>query len=171
MAYATVAVLIQQFDARVIGDLVADTGTRVTGASLLTDDNAEYALSRASGLINAAVQFGQRYTPAELAALTGDDQALLQGLTADLAFVFLCQRRGVVSPLYEECAKRSEEILKQMRDGEMVFNVGLDVGAGTPNTTFPSSVQYQTLGLLRDRAKLFPIRREMYPVTGGNSSS
>lgn len=168
--YAQPADLISRFDVRVVGDLAEDTGARVTPPALLTDANVIAALNDGASMINAACQIGERYTQAQLAALTDADQALLFRLNCDLAFVFLCQRRGVKSPLYEECYKRSDEILTRLKDGALIFNVPGNVSEGTETINFPSAQAYQSVHTIRTATHwLFPTRRYQVPSSGSTS--
>lgn len=173
MAYALASDLIARFDARILGDVAEDTGTRVSAAGLLTDPNVLVALADGSSMIDAACQIGQRYTQAELAALSGTDRALLLRLNCDLSFCYLCQRRGMKPPQYDECYKRSEELLDRLKDGALIFNVLADVGAGSPSDQFPSQATYTTINLLRDSTnnRFYPVRRIQQPASGGYSGS
>lgn len=163
--YAQGSDLASRYDARLIGDLCEDAGTRVPANGVPHDPNVIIALNDAASMINAACQVSQRYTQAQLAALTGADQNLLYRLNCDLAFVFLCQRRGVKPPMYDEAFKRSDELLTRLKQGELIFDVPGNVGSGTETINFISQVQYSTLQLLRDAdPKLFPVRRQQQTI-------
>lgn len=170
MSFAQAQDLLNRFDARTVGDLVNDAGQRQTPSELLTNTVLQAMLDDASGLINAACQVGERYTQAQLAALTGTDQAILFRLNCDIAFVYLCQRRGVTPPGYKEAYDRSSDLLAKLKQGELIFNVPGDVGVGVPNCEFPDIVTRTTINLLRDQAwKLFPLRPVQEPASGGYS--
>jgi phage gp36-like protein len=175
MSYCGAQDLLNRFDARTVGDLVNDAGQRQTVSELVgppVNTVLQAALDDGAGLINAACQVGERYTQAELAALTGTDQAILFRLNCDLAFVYLAQRRGLTPPGYKEAYDRSSDLLEKLKQGELIFNVPGDVGEGVPSMEFPSMATYNTVGLLRDRAvKAFPLRRKMEPATGGYNSN
>lgn len=175
MSYAAPQDLINRFDARTVGDLVNDAGQRQTPTQLVgppVNTVLQAALDDAAGLINAACQVGERYTQAELAALTGTDQAILFRLNCDIAFTYLCQRRGVTPPGYKEAYDRSTDLLERLKQGELIFNVLSDVGTGVASCEFPDQAVYNSLNILRDQAwRLFPLRRPMIPSSGGYSSN
>jgi phage gp36-like protein len=166
--YANGSDLVSRYDVRLLGDYCSDTGVRVSPANVPTDPNVITALTDAASAINSACQIGERYTQAQLAALTGADKGLLYRLCCDLAFCYLCQRRGVKPLAYEESYKRSEELLVRLKNGELIFNVPGNVAVGVPGDEFPSSSTYATVNLLRDAASpLFPLRRRQQPASGG----
>jgi len=170
MSYAQPSDLISRYDARVLGDLCEDTGTRVNPTGLLTDSNVLTALNDGAAMIDMAAQVGERYTQVQLAALTGTDQAALFRLNCDLAFIYLCQRRGLKPPQYEEAYKRSEEVLTRLKDGALVFNVAGDVGSGVETINFPSTQAYASVNTIRTATpSLFPQRRVQVPSSSSTS--
>lgn len=66
--YCTVDQFLAQFDVRTAGDYLSDTGVRLTSAEVQTDANLALLLRRASGMFEAALLRGNRYTPADIAA-------------------------------------------------------------------------------------------------------
>jgi len=119
-AFATNAQFLTRYDARTTGDLVADDGNRVSSGDLATDANLTVALQDASGLILTAASVGNRYTEADLAAITGNDAAILQRITCDLAFAYLRQRRGYDIDQFTS-VQESFALLDRIRLGERVF--------------------------------------------------
>ena len=166
MAYATPSDFLSRYDARTTGDLVGDIDQRLSPTQLLTNANLITALSNASGQMNSAALFSERYTVQQLQALTGDDLAFLVGLTCDLAFGRLNVRRGndpKKLPTYQEAL----ELLDMLRKGSEIFNVpGIQ---GVQASEFPSYSTYQNVNLLRDAtlSRFFPIRRQQFPTSGG----
>lgn len=159
MAYCTNQQIQQIIDARLLGDLVVDTGIRQTPSQLNSDANLTLALSTASGLINSAALVSERYTVAELQGLTGDDANFLVMMCAWLAFGILCSRRGrdpKERPEYEQVL----QMIEDLKQGAKMFNVAADVAVGTPNEDFPSAQNYQTVNTLRTATNFYyPIRR------------
>lgn len=144
-AYATPAQLLARYDARRIGDLVADpapgsTTSRVSPTALLTDVNLAAALGDAAGMIDSAILKGGRYTPqdlADLAALSsGADNSyqLLIRVNCDLAYGLLIRRRGLKvedsAPGYLEAL----QTLQRLSDGDLVFNLSAVIAAGRMTT-------------------------------------
>lgn len=87
------------------------------------------ALLRASGEVELSCFRGGRYTPTDLADLTGASEAALKGLVCDLAFYHLANRR---IPNASEMAgyKEAQELLKALRDGEIIFGLQESADAG-----------------------------------------
>src|SRR3569832_1766462 len=93
MSYCTPAQLLQNYDSRVIGDCVSDSGVRVSAAALLSDAIVAAHLDQASGEIDAALMQGGRYSASDLANLTGNALAFRTALCANLAFASLWSRQ------------------------------------------------------------------------------
>lgn len=92
-------------------------------------------LSQGAGEIEAACGIARRYVPADLQALTGVSQTLLRGLNAARAMWGLYRRLKPGSARPDDCpgAKESFELLKALRDGEMVFGFDETQEAGLPS--------------------------------------
>ncbi len=159
--YATSSQLIQYVDARLVGDLCADNGARVTPTGIQTDPNVLAALSAGTGTINLAALIGNRYTVEQLEALTGDDAAILVMLNSWLALGILCERRGR-DPEEHPGYKEAKDILNRIEEGDKMFNIPQQA---VPSENFMSAVQYGQLGLIRDRTPMFfPVRRRQTTV-------
>lgn len=161
-AYATNAQMLERYDARVIGDLVADDDTRVAAASLPANTVLTAFLEDASGLILAACLRGERYTEADLTGLTGNSAKHLIRITCDIAMASLYGRR--MDSQYEEARAKSEERaekhLERLRKGEHVFDVDANKDAGLPTSTYPSLSDSANRNGLRESVRgLFPTRR------------
>lgn len=145
-SYCTPAIFLEYYDARQVGDLVGDAGTRVSSASLLTDTNVQNALNWASGEIEAACLVADKYSVADLQALTGMSLARLQGLCADLAIWKLMQRR-LPQVQITEGYRAAQETLERLRLGERIFGLQEQADAGTPNTVIDTQSVIDTLNL------------------------
>lgn len=161
MSYSSPSDILARYDSRSLGDLCSDSGTRLTPTQLLTDTNLQAALDDASGLVNSAAVYGQRYTPAELAALTDVDLALLKRLVCDLAFAYLVGRRGNDPEAYQS-TKQAQDMLERIKQGQRLFAVPGEIAAGLEDINFPSIVDYTTINLLRDATlnRYYPTRRQ-----------
>lgn len=137
-----------------------DFGVRQSPGNLTGDTNLLASLDDASGMVDSAVLVAGRYTPAQLATLTGQDQAFLIRLTCDLAYVLLVERRGTDAKALPQFDRAMEE-LKKLREGDHIFNIDVAITTGNITAEFPSTILYQALNLARDyAARMFPIRRE-----------
>lgn len=164
MAYAAASDLINYKDARHLGDLCSDDGTRVASGSLSGDAKITAALDAASGEIEAALLQGKRYTAADLAALTGNSLAYLKKLTCDIAFWILWDRKPAYRPdehSRQQAMETCAESLKKLRTGEHIFNVTTVKDAGVPDLQAPSLVELERNNFLVDacRPRYFPARR------------
>jgi hypothetical protein len=132
--YCAADVFIETHDARKVGDLLLDNGTR--DADPESSTIVARALLWASGMVETACLKGARYTPTDLAALTGAGQSVLETLVADLAFWFLCKRRHKVAVKAKEIAGVEEafEMLQWLAEGERIFSFQETADAGLPAT-------------------------------------
>lgn len=134
MAYATPGDLLIRYDARRLGDLVHDDGTRASPSSLLSDPNLQAALDDASGMLDSAIQRGQKYTPLDISNLLAaagnpaspyyNSYKLLVRVCCDLAYGLLVGRRGFNSTDTRAQSPRYVEALRQLQmieDGEWIF--------------------------------------------------
>lgn len=184
MSYAQPADIMARYDSRRLGDLVGDSGTRVTAALLGTDPNLQVALDDAAGMLDAAIQRGQRYTILDLTNIMGatpppagqpgqtgtpsqlwTSKQLLIRLNCDLAYGLLIARRGLSSTDNAAMAPRYTEalrILEQLSSGGLIFVTTPAIGAGLP---VPAVTISQDINLLSGITRLFG------DLTNGNPNS
>lgn len=159
-AYATPADMIERYDARIIGDLVADDNTQVAAGSLPADAVLLKFLEDASGAIEAALLAGQRYAVADLTGLTGHAKEHLVRITCDLAMAYLLRRRAAYDPERAEAQhKLAERYLEQLRKGVNVFGLDEQIAAGVVEHVGLTTVDFQNLNLTRDRVLNYYPRR------------
>ena len=157
MSYATGLEFIQRYDERTLGDLVSDTGTRVT-VNLDTNAVLLQHLEDASGKIESALLVGNKYQVEDLEGLPDNSAAYLKRLTCDVAFSLLRQRRGYDIEQYVG-VKESLETLNRLQLGERVFNIDeVKVNGNTVKTPIPAQTIYNQ-NLMRDNTRYFPPRR------------
>lgn len=125
MSYADGADLIKRYDVDVIGTLCQDDREEIDRDVIATHENVLTALMDASGEIDVKLLSGGRYTPAQLAALTGNSQSLLKKVCCAIAMANLFERRttSAYEELAEKVAKQSREYLKALASGENVFGI------------------------------------------------
>lgn len=130
-AYATGADAVKYFDARFLGDLCADDGTRVSEAGLASDAKMAAALEAASGEVESAALKGARYRVADLQAMTGMSLGLLKRTVCRLAVGSLLWRRSPTGPK-PEMLRDEEERLQALAMGLRIFGFEetQDVGSG-----------------------------------------
>lgn len=158
MSYATPSDMLARYDARRLGDLVNDDGTRATSTALLTDPNLQAALDDASGMLDAAIQRGQKYTVQDIASIVAattssnplyNSYKLLVRLCCDLAYGLLVGRRAYNATDTAAQAPRYVEALRQLQlleDGEWVFLTpgAIAYGFKVPTPTISGSISLIT---------------------------
>jgi hypothetical protein len=140
---------LSRADARVVGDLVSQDGARVDPTALLTNPVLAACLLDAQGELEAACQRGLRYSPADLAALTGAGKAKLYRVLRDLTLLKLFGLRHQGPPAgYAEV----EEELEQLGDGEKVFGLTESAAAGIMSHAALTAADVAAANLLSHRA-------------------
>jgi phage gp36-like protein len=161
-ALATPADMIKRFDVRELGDLVGDTGVRVLQPDLLTHANLQAALDDAYGEMLSVLTVGDRYTLADLAALTGDSKQYLIRVNCKLARKNLWERRDWSgdSDKRENAIEEGRLALDELRSGKKVLNTA-SADAGIPSIRTPSVSVIRTTNLVVDNARrgFYPSRR------------
>lgn len=155
MSYASPEEFLSRYDARIFGDVVRDDDTQATPQELLVDPNLQAALDDASGDIEAACLFGERYTPDDLAGLTGNSLFHLKRICCDIAVAYLLRRRPSDNAEADDARMElAEKHLAKLRTGENVFWRGDGVDqAGVTDTTGPSTVQLIQLNTVMRRTQ------------------
>lgn len=163
-AYADADDLIARYDTRILGDLVNDSGERITEAELSGNSKITTALEGASGELNANVLRGNRYSVSDISALTGNDLVFLKDIICTLAFARLYRRRSWVeiSDSMKESMEYAERKLKALGNGEVIFNIEDTRNAGAPSVTAVSRVEItRDWELVADKCRghIYPQRR------------
>ena len=161
MSYATPADFLQRYDARLIGDLVSDTGTPVSAGGLPTNAVLQAVLDDASAAVDAAVFVGDRYTPAQMASLSTTAASFVRRLVCDLALLYLKRRRGRFDAEKDSALlKELNETLKSLREGEDYLMLGTqtEAAAATIELVQPHLVAVPALRTIRNRT------RNYYPL-------
>lgn len=157
-SYLTPTLFLQYMDGRSVADLVSDADVAVSTSSLTSNAIVQLALDTASGMVESACVQSSRYSPEDLAALTGVSQKYFYSLIARLAMCFLWERRPTenTKPGFYDATQKE---LEQVRHGERVFSFTETADAGTMEMSDFSEQDLQTLGLSSLRAaRLFGIR-------------
>lgn len=155
--YITVAELAERYDTRTLGQLSSDDGTEAT----VDSNNAILlnAIEVGSSDVESAALRGGRYTTTDLAALQTADDWSLKGLVAQIAIVRLHERRPSTLPDFiSEMRLANDRALKDLREGNMIFNDADAIAGGKPSVQVISSGIRAQLGLVSD-SSFFPQRR------------
>lgn len=135
-AYCTPAQAIQMFDVTMWGDLLQDTGTRLTSGQVLTDLNLAAELLIASGEVEQKALKGERYQPADLAALQSPMTAggwILAKIVASIAMRNCLERRDPFSAM-PPAILRAYDMLDELIQGQAIFGFAETQEAGLPST-------------------------------------
>lgn len=159
------AQFLLRVDPRTVGDLCSRDGTRVTASGLLSDTVLAAALLDATGEVEAAAMKGNRYTPTDLAALTGAGQARLYRLIARLALVYLYEQRPDLKEKPSAVLEEVNRQLEELRSGLMVF--------GTLETSEAQTMEavVETAADVQDRNGTSFIARRYFGRRGNRETS
>jgi len=134
-AYGSWTDLTNAHDERECRQLLRDDDTIETAADPSTNTKYILAAKRASGEIEMRCFKGNRYTPSDLAALTGVSAQSLIGLWADLTHWHLLKRRFVqLKPDDVPSARMAYEILDMLGEGMLIFGLQETADAGNEDT-------------------------------------
>lgn len=167
MPLATPEILMQFHDETIVADLVSDGGDQEP--SLHDNPKLLKLLAAAEGRVESACTVANIYTPAALAALTGNSLALLQEVICGLTMTLLLKRRPGKYAEIAERLKEYEEYLDRLRKGERVFGGSEEAReAGLPQIEGPTVATYQRLNLVPDRThNFYPSRSSRLPIGRG----
>jgi hypothetical protein len=167
--YCTPANFLVYHDWKLVASLVRDDESDLPTKADLLDDGTDAGemvvafLMAASGELESACQVAARYSPADLAALTGAGAARLSKLVADLAFWRLSQRRqpNAADPKNVPGAVQALEDLDRLRDGERIFPFVESADAGLPSVSDPDLSQ-QANPLIQEASPYFGTHRTVF---------
>jgi hypothetical protein len=162
-SYASVSDLLLRKDARIVGELANDDGSVSNPAALATHPAVAAALNAASGEIESACLIGERYTPADLAALTGVSAEYLKSLVCDIAMHRLAERRGLRFEDTHVAFDRARETLDRLRSGDRIFSFAEAEQAGVASDQFVQGFQLDRLNLASNNSRYFGTRMNRYP--------
>jgi hypothetical protein len=131
-SYLTPTEYLKRCDVRTVAKLCSDTDVPVDPSSLASDVNLAAALLDASGTLESALLAGDRYTTADLSALTGASQGTLFRVLAILTTEYLYRRRPNRDREPGADYQDAQTFLAALADGKRVFalqEVG-DAGVG-----------------------------------------
>jgi phage gp36-like protein len=170
MAYATGSDLIQRFDIDLVADLATDSREPVDRNAVATLPQVLTALADAAGMIDVNITVGERYTPADLAALLADTSSNsrnhLISVNCDIAMAKLLQRR--VDPALQDMTERlinaARTNLQSLARGENVFGIPANQGTGIVKFETISAVDIDRRNLVTTRMnRYFPTTDSVIP--------
>ena len=162
--YCTPTEFLRFHDANQVGQLVRDDRLQMTYAGLLLDPILTNHLAAASGDLESAALQGNRYAPADLAALQGNGRALLARLVATLAWGTLMERRGWPDGKIPATVLAARQTLLSLSLGQSVLPFAEVTAAGNPRSRFRTAFELQRTALT---ANSYQAYRFMGPPSGG----
>jgi phage gp36-like protein len=150
MAYITYQDLISRKDRNDVADLVSDSAVAPEQIDLAQNvpQELQACMDDASGLFDSYLMRGNRYTPADIAALAGTALALQKRIVCEICMWLLMQRRPDRNP---ERMKAQQELaeswLDKLATGENVFNLPDQIEAGLEAVVGPTYVDISNLNL------------------------
>lgn len=153
MAYATGQDLVDCFDVDFVGDLAQDNREPMDPAAVKLLPNVLRMLEQASGEIDVALIAGGKYSPAQLAALTGNSRAHLVRITCTIAMALLFKRRPsqAMMELAKPFLEEKDGYLEALRKGQNLFNIEENKSAGFIELQTVTAVEIDQLNLLPTR--------------------
>lgn len=159
---------VRMIDARWVADKLSSDGVRVGGNSdgtvdlvaLAANQDLVNSLSEASGLFEAALMKGKRYTKDDILALTGNSLRFMYRLIANLTTgILLVDRRPESGMELTPSYLMALEWLSQLAEGEMIFSFAETQLAGllSDRTDTPETVRARN-GLVVSAVRLFGVR-------------
>jgi hypothetical protein len=148
--YCTLAQFFAKYDVRTVGDLMSDTGTRLT-PTVLNDPVTSpvlIMLTEASGWVEAAALKSERYSVLDLQTIinqplvptvppsyeASNSAEMLAGLVAGIAMFFIWDRRPERMSKAElpMRAQMALDMLEQLKEGSRIFSLQETAKAGVP---------------------------------------
>ena len=163
--YITAANFLLLYSQDLVGDMLRVTPTSPPPSySAMIDSNNPagskllYHLKVGAGEIEAACFVAKRYTKADLQALTGVSQSLLQHLNAARGMWSLFQYLKPLTARPDDvpAVKESFELLTLLKQGELIFGFTESQEAGLPTVVAPQPSVLVTPDVISHARRLFP---------------
>lgn len=160
--------LVARYDVGLVIDLLSSSDSPSVVPSDIGGGVMAMALATATGRIKSAFRAGSRYTEADLEGLqdvasdlyNAESAAFLTDLCCQIAFSILWRRKPW-DDTRESARKQDEsdwrEVIKSIRNGEMILNVGGD--KSTPKSTGVTSTSAKYFWSQAPRGRFYPNRR------------
>ena len=110
--------------------MLSDTDEPLDVVDVPASTKLESILMGASGYVEAACNVGGKYSPTDLATLTGNSAKFLAKIVADLAAPEVLGRRFVEFPDYAKRLETAEGACKAVSEGTMIFGLQENIDAG-----------------------------------------
>ena len=166
MPFATAQDMIDRYDSKTLGDLATDSGATVSEPDLLNNSKMTAALAGGAGDLISAVLRGERYTRANLDALTGDSLAYLLDINCAFAFWRLWKRKPYNWGMDDRRRAALEdytEALAMLDSGARIFDIDTARESGRPDietiTQAEIDGQWSLVADIARHGRFYPERR------------
>jgi hypothetical protein len=166
--YCPVADFLNRCDVRTVQQLAADDDIPVATGSLATNGKVLAAIGDACGYIESAAFIGGKYSKEDLEALAGTDchaRSLLYRLVADLAQIFMMERRPDLNLQPTIGMKRTMEFTEQLWEGKRIFPFAEAAAAGRLDSEIETEDHVEERALATYTARrFFGTRNNRWPT-------
>lgn len=128
--YCSATQFLNRYDVRTVAECLSDTDTPLDVSAVPTDTKLAALLKGSSGKLEAAALLGGKYTPADLASLTGNMSEWIADIVADLTAPKVLGRRFMEFPEYAERLKEANGVLQALSEGRLIFGLQEVIDAG-----------------------------------------
>lgn len=125
-------------------------------------------LKGSSGKLEAAALLGGKYTPADLASLTGNMAEWIADIVADLTAPKVLGRRFIEFPDYAERLKEANGVLSALAKGEWIFGIQEVIDAGVIDDTIETASDVEARSMITFQAGRYFGRRANRNMPGFN---
>lgn len=178
--YCTVAFFLERYDVRTVAQYLSDNNVPLTPIEITTSPAMLALLQEASGIVEAFVLKGTRYSVADLQllanlAVDGSPKAnplntteMLYGIVAGITMFLVWERRPLryaqhPMPMRSELAW---EQVKALGEGAQIFGLLETAQAGEPPPQFMTNAQIFKRNFSSNQAKAYFGDRAQYQVPG-----
>lgn len=159
-SYCTPSDFLDRYDWRFVAELMSDEGIQPDRLTLVTpgtgpNQRLQALLDSAAGEVEAACLVASRYTPTDLAGLTGVAAKFLKQLVADLAIGLAGFRRPHLDKPIPPQVERADAQLDRLRKGQSIFGIQETMDAGVVQSEIETEAIRQIRGLTSTQSRRF----------------
>lgn len=157
--YCSGSQFLDRYDVRTVAECLSDANAAVQEAQVATNTKLLAILKGASGKLEAAAMIGGKYSPADLASLTGNMQQWVADIVADIAAPRILGRRFIEFPEFAERTKEAEGVLAALAKGELIFGIQEVIDAGVMMDEVETSATVEARQMISYQASRYFGRR------------
>ncbi len=179
--YCNIAIFLEKFDYRTVGDYLSDTDQRLTPIEITNSTVLLHLLLEASGYVESLAQKGTRYSHDDLFLIANLDPIggqpksptnataqMMYGIVAGIAMFYLWERRPLRLSEHK-MSRRSEWALmmtEALGNGDAIFGLLEVAEAGLPTPQFMTPQQIRYRNFTSNQAQRYFGDRAQFQVPG-----